>query len=240
MSYPSKTSKNLTVSKRNELNGASYKLTLDERRLILSVTSKIDSRKSHNGEVEITALEFGEMWNIDPKLAYKQLKEASVSLFQRSIVINDVNSGEVGNLRWIYKEINQDTVGYVKLSLSPDLLPYLTDLKGYFTSYRLLEVRDFKSSHAIRLYELLMQYKDTGWRQEKVVWLKNAFGVKDKYSRWAEFKRNVLDKSIKEINELSDYCVEPPILLRKGRTVHAVKFVFSKNSQVSIDFDKQG
>lgn len=229
--------KNLTVSRRNELNSASYKLSLDERRLILSATSKIDSRKSHSGEIKITAQEFAEMWNIDPKLAYKQLKDASVGLYHRNIELQNLDNGEKGNLRWIYKEVNQDTVGYVKLNLSPDLLPYLTELKDHFTTYRLLEVQSFKSTHAIRLYELLMQFRATGWRQEEVTWLKDAFGVQGKYSRWAEFRRNVIDKSIKEINELSDYEVYPPELIKKGRAVHAVKFSFSKKRQASIDFD---
>ena len=232
--------KNLTVTKRNDLNNASYKLTLDERRLILSATSKIDSDsdKGHNGEIHITTQEFSEMWDIDPKVAYKQLKDASVTLYQRSIELMDPDTGEIGNLRWIYKEVNQDTVGYVKISLSPDLLPYLTKLKGHFTTYRLLEVKSFKSSHAIRLYELLMQFKNTGWRQEEVSQLKKAFGVADKYSRWAEFRRNVIDKAIKEINSLSNYHVQPPILVWRGRAIHAVKFVFSMKAQTKIEFDE--
>ncbi len=55
--------------------------------------------------------------------------------------------------------------------------PYLSDLQSHFTSYHLTEVKSFKSSHAIRLYELLMQYKKNGGYAESVSNLKVIFGV---------------------------------------------------------------
>lgn len=220
---------NLTVVKHNHLNRASYSLTLDERRLILSSVALLNPREPMPDEVTVYASDFAHQWGISEKHAYKQLKEARQNLYDRNIRLRK-DDGEVEDMRWVYNSKYKDGEGYIKLSFSPTIAPYLSDLSGYFTSYHLMEVRDFKSSHAVRLYELMMQYKETGWMKESVDGLKAMFNVADKYASWYEFKRNVITVSMKEINAKTNYTIKHE-LVRRGRKITHVNFTFARNEQ---------
>lgn len=154
-------------------------------------------------EITIHATDYAYQWNINPKYAYDQLKAARANLFDRKIIIK--KGDEVDEMRWVYRAKYADGEGYIKLSFSPTIQPYLSQLKSHFTSYRLTEVKSFKSGHAIRLYELLMQFRKNGWYDESVEELKVIFGVEDNYPAWYEFRRWVIDPAVKEINTATNY-----------------------------------
>ena len=214
----------LTVVKHNDLNQASYKLSLDERRLILSAIALLNPQEKMPTEITIRAKDYALQWNIDETNAYRQLKEARSTLFERKIVLRRGERGR--DIRWIYDAEYADGEGYIKISFSPTVAPYLTELKKHFTSYRLAEIKKFRSSHAIRLYELLMQYRKSGWWSENLIRLKEMLGVDDKYPRWAEFRRRVLDPAVREINQSTNYVVDFNIK-KRGRKVSGVVFTFA-------------
>ena len=221
----------LTVVKHNDLNRAGYRLTLDERRLILSSIARLNPKETMPDEVKIYASEFAHQWDINPKYAYEQLKEARQNLFDRKITIKGDKGGR--DIRWIYDAQYVDGEGYIKVSFSPTVKPYLTELKSHFTSYRLTEVKGFKSGHAIRLYELMMQFRETGWMDENLEDLKTIFGVSDNYPSWYEFKRNVIEPAIKEINKISKYSIRYE-LKKRGRKVTRVIFFFQLDEQTDM------
>ena len=220
---------NLTVVKHNHLNRASYTMTLDERRLILSCISRINPRETMPDEITVHASDFAHHWGINPKYAYDQLKEARQNLYDRNIRLHD-GKGKVTDMRWVYRASYADGAGYISMAFSPDIKPYLTDLKSHFTSYHLTDIKSFKSGHAIRLYELLMQFKKNGWFDEDLEVLKSMFGVEDNYSRWVDFKKYVIEVGIKEINESTNYTVKYSTK-KRGRKISRVVFTFALNEQ---------
>lgn len=219
----------LTVVKHNHLNQASYKLTLDERRLILSSIALVNPQKEMPEEITVNASTFANQWGLDERNVYEQLKEARKNLYQRNIRIYN-EDGEVEDMRWVYNSKYKDGEGYIKLKFTPDIKPYLSNLKNHFTSYNLTEVKNFKSGHAIRLYELLMQFKINGWYNESVSKLKEIFGVEDKYPAWYEFRRWVINPAVKEINQATNYQVKYETQ-KRGRNISRVKFFFALNPQ---------
>lgn len=222
---------NLTVVKHNHLNQASYKLSLDERRLILSSIALVNPHEDMPEEITIRASDYAHQWGLDERNAYEQLKEARANLFDRKVTIR--NGNEVDEMRWIYRAKYADGEGYIKLSFSPTVAPYLSNLQKHFTSYHLTEVKSFKSGHAIRLYELLMQFKSTGWFDEDLDTLKSMFGVEDNYPAWYEFRRWVIDPAVKEINQATNYTVEYKTK-KRGRKISRVVFTFALNKQLDM------
>lgn len=222
---------NLTVVKHNTLNRASYSLTLDERRLILSSIAQLNSREKMLEEITIHASEFAHQWGISEKHAYKQLKDARNNLYERNIRLK--KNGKVTDMRWLDSASYVDGEGYISLSFTKKISPYLSELNGFYSSYRLMEVRNFKSGHAIRLYELMMQFKETGWMDESVGELKEIFGVADKYPSWYEFRRWVINPAVKEINAVTNYKLKYSTQ-KRGRNISRVKFVFGRNEQTDM------
>ena len=79
------------------------------------------------------------------------------------------------------------------------------------------------SVYAIRLYELLVQWRELGEREVQIGWLKEQFQVPNNYSRMYDFKRNVIDIAVDQINTYSDLTVS--YTQRKvGRQVVALQF----------------
>ena len=82
-----------------------------------------------------------------------------------------------------------------------------------------------KSAFSVRIYELMKSYAFQKSKTFEVDELKRLLMVEDvkSYDRFPDFRRKVLEKAQKEINELTDLNIyyEP---ITKGRKVVKVKF----------------
>ena len=91
---------NLTITKSNYLIEASYKLTLNEQRLILACIAQLDSRKPMpNGKLTVRATDFADTYGIPEHKAYEYLEEATTKLFERDIKTYDGRSHQ--RFRWV-------------------------------------------------------------------------------------------------------------------------------------------
>ena len=220
---------NLTVTKSNHLIEASYKLTLNEQRLILACIAQLDSRKPMpNSKLTVRAIDFAETYGVPEHKAYEYLEEATTKLFERDIKTYDGRSRT--RFRWVDWVKYHDGEGYVSLSFTRWVAPYLTLLHKQFTSYRLVQIASLRSVYAIRLYELLMQFKETGKREISLQKFKDRLELSDKYNRFSNLKARVIESAVKELEVKSNLLIEwEPI--RKGRTVIALSFVFQEDLQ---------
>ena len=121
------------ITKSNHLVEASYSLTLQEQRLILSCLAKIDSRQEAPKEVTLSAQEYSESMRVDAKNAYRELKKAADKLYSRNIVLK--NEEKIEEFRWIQRKLTY-TKGAAKITLvwSDEVLRYISQLKRRFTT----------------------------------------------------------------------------------------------------------
>jgi plasmid replication initiation protein len=220
------------VTKSNLLIRASYKLTLNEQRLILLVIAGINSQRvairpgfNQVDGIRITAAEFAAAWNLPPNEAYHALKEATLEFYERSII--DIVGKRIEKMRWVSRIVYHDGEGWAELSLSPHVVPYLTDISRKFTEYRLGQVANLRSTHAIRLFEWCVQFIDKGWMQIDLGEITHRLGVS--YVRYADIRRYIIEPAVKELQAKSniDITWEP---LKTGRQVTAIKFTFSERT----------
>lgn len=220
---------NNIITKSNYLIEASYKLTLNEQRLILLTISKIDSRKpiQKDNDFTITASEFSEAFNIPLNQAYDVLEDATSRLYEKDIRTYDPFSKTRERFRWVDMVKYWDGDAKVTLSFSRWVIPYLTLLHKQFTSYELKQVSQMKTAYSIRFYELLVQFIKTGERFITIEDLQKLFELKGRYKRFFDFKKRIIAPSIFEINEKTDIKVEWDIV-KKGRSISGIIFVFEK------------
>lgn len=206
-------SKELVV-KSNRLIEASYRLTLIEQQIILYAICR--SREEQVGissdiPVRIKAMDFANHFGTNPERVYAQLKSAMDTLFERHVVIHDIDTDtllpRVNKVRWISKASYIDGAGHIQLIFSSDVIGYITRLESEFTSYRLEKIGAMSSIHAVRLYEILVQYLNIGKRDIEIEWLKNALQITEGYTRISDLKKRVIEVSVKQINEHSDISV---------------------------------
>jgi len=210
----------MVVVKSNEVITASYKLTLNEQRIVLACIAKIDSMKELTKEDGIT-IRVDEIRDLlvvgnSKNSFYGALKKATDKLYERSILLD----GEGSKRRWVYEVRYNKHQGDITLFFSPTIIPYLSELKGNFTKYKLEHVSKFKSVHSIRIYELLCEWSFIGEREMEIDELKQILGLEDKYERASNFISRVVDVAVKEINEHSNMKVKYGLRKTGKRLTH--------------------
>lgn len=95
----------------------------------------------------------------------------------------------------------------VGIRFGEPLIPYLANVQENFTKYLKEEIGGFSSAYSIRIYELLMQFRNTKFRVFTISQLKEILEINDKYPLFTDFKKRVIDIAVSEINEKSPYNV---------------------------------
>lgn len=216
-----------SVTKHNTLVTASYRLNLNEQRLILLAISKINPQEPMTeGRIFFVSIkEFQAVMGVDYQSAYKALLDAEDSLFDRRIALEGTSPDGDGNgkSRWIQSVRYYRKEGKVGIRFSYDVLPYLTELKSHFTSYALAEVANLTSVYAIRLFEMLSQYRSTRWFKISLEDFKQRLCLEG-YNDIRNLKARVLTVAIEQIKANTEFkglrCEQE----RQGRKI--VGFVF--------------
>lgn len=229
------------VVKSNRLIEASYRLGLNEQRIILYAISRC--REEQRGlfpdlPVTITANAFVKQFpSADKSNVYGQLKEAMNSLYNRSVTIHDTDPAtekvRVRETRWISEKAYIDGAGHIQIVFTPEVIKYITRLEVEFTSYQLEKVGKMTSAHAVRVYELLSQNRDIGNRTLNLAWLRDTLGVEPgEYKLTADFIRKVIEVAVKQINDHSDLTVSYKSV-KTGRAITDFAFKIKAKAKAS-------
>ena len=224
---------NAIVTKANALIEASYNLTLNEQRIILACAAKLDGRKPmpRDAVFVLSVEEFIGLFGSDPRNAYAEMEEAATKLYERDI--RRIEGTTRKRLRWVYMAEYKKGEGKVRLGFSPEIAPYLTMLHKRFTSYKLEEVASLRSIYAIRLFEMLVQFSETGLFVISVADFKLRLGLDEKYDRFSNLKARVIDPAVKElVTKTSLDIVWQGI--KKGKAVDRLEFRFSEKQQLAL------
>lgn len=216
------------VVKTNKLVEASYRLDLNEQRLVLAAI--VEGRESdllHNNQpIKISAKRFAAIFGMDESNAYRLMKEAKNRLYERSVTIEDEEDGSVGAVRWVEGVFHKDGSGFVKLKFSSYVAPHLARLETEYTEYRLERIGKLTSAYAVRIYELCAQCrnKNIKEREETLPDLRRKLGLTaDEYPAIKDFKKWVIDVAIRQINEHTDLRITYENI-KTGRTVTGLLF----------------
>ncbi|WP_272670958.1 replication initiation protein [Providencia sp. PROV147] len=225
---------NLVAYKSNALIEASYKLTLQEQRILLMCIGKLNPLAENPDKTfQLTASEFYLAFpDMGRKHAERHLKDAVDRLWDRTISISWKSNKE--EIRWIQRKAKYfDGEGKLEISFSDYIMPYLTQLTQQFTAIAVKNVSALKRTYSIRIYELLMQFKKTGDRLITIDDFRSMLGLEDKYSEFRALNQLVLKPAVKELNEKSDLIVSVDTV-KNGRTVVALHFQFKEDKQIKM------
>lgn len=219
--------KGKTVTQGNEVIQASYKATLNEKRVLFLGISKINPTKALEKEkpliLKISVAEWRDTYPDDPK-PWRSMKRGIKSLRHRPVKLrNFEGSNHDLELSWLDSVDYCEEEGTITIEFGRNISIYLTGNLDQFTSIPLLELKQFHSSHAIRLYELLKQFKHTG--QLKISVADFRFSMNCAYPQQCDLKRRVLDPALEEINAKTPMEVKFS-QVKRGRTVTHFVFEF--------------
>lgn len=127
-----------------------------------------------------------------------------------------------------------------KIKLNEKLNKHLIGLKGVYTTYSLKYIMPMTSKFSLRFYEYIKSYANYGeiieidLEELKDVLLSENDGVRDpnKYKKFADFRRRVLDKAIEETNRYTDINLEILEIKVIKRVPYAIVFRLGYKTQV--------
>ncbi|MEA1053162.1 replication initiation protein [Lamprobacter modestohalophilus] len=220
------------VCKSNALVEASYRLSLYEQRIILACIAQVrrDAPLTDEELYSVSAQQIAEMTGTRLATAYQNLKAASEKLFERRVTIRRAPNGGGPRdrvTRWVQTVDYLNNEGAVALRFGKDIVPYLAQLTEQFTRYALADVAKMTSAYAIRLYELLAQWRSEGERIVEISWLREALQLEDKFKPIGDLKRWVIEPAAAQINEISPLWVQWE-QRKTGRKVTHIVFRFGE------------
>lgn len=217
------------VVKSNQVVEASYQLSAVEQRIILSAISLIPKNQLVTDDklypVGVSDLHH---LGVHEKTAYRDLREGINRLYERSININI--DGKSIKIRWVQEIQFLDNSSSIGIRFSKPILPFISNLSREFTKYALSDIAGMSSGYAIRIYELLTQYKSIGKREIAVEDIRLMLDLGKKYPLFADFKKRVIEIAIEQINLYSPLDVAYQ-QKKTGRKVTYITFNFKEKKK---------
>lgn len=222
------------ITKDNKLINASYSLGIPEQRVIFLaiVEARAQERMiDARGVLQIHASSYQEQFKVEKHSAYKALKSAANGLFESYFGYDYIHE-ETGRpahrvVRWAQAVSYIETAGMIELQFTDAVIPLITRLSEQYTEYDLKQVSELQSEYAIRLYELMMQWKSVGKTNKiPLAEFRSKLGVEpEQYKKMCNFKARVLDLAISQINDFTDVTATYE-QHKAGRTVIGFTFKF--------------
>lgn len=234
------------IVKSNAFVGASYGLGVVEQRLLLLAILK--ARETDNvGEaigktLTIHASDYMAHFGVDRATAYKCLENAVNGLYESEyhfIEIYPTGERKTHRERFVSGITYSDGLGQVELRFTPETVPLVIGLSENFTKYEIEQVSRLSSQYALRLYEILAQWRSKGKLSVKLDELRFKFGLlDDEYPRMDNFKRKVLDMAVNEINKHTDLAVSYE-QHKQGRVIIGFTFAIKQKTKSKPKLQEQ-
>jgi Initiator Replication protein len=219
------------VTKHNKLIQAKYSLTLQEKRLIYWLISEIKPEDGDFKPYRVAIKELTAFLGLENNnRIYQQMAEVTERLMRRVMKIEEPENKSLLQVAWVSSARYHLGKGCVDISFDPQLKPYLVQLKNQFTSIELRYAIHLQSVYAMRIYELLKQYRKIGERVLPIAELREMLGIEaHKYQYINDFRRFVIDIAQREINGKTDIRFDY-FELKQGRKITDIRFVIAANT----------
>ena len=223
----------MVVQSNDYIRHSRNQLSAQEQDIVYFLISKVKPTDNDFMRINFTVEEICELCGIDSENGknYKDIKKALKSVADKSAWVEYPNGIET-LVRWVDTYVIQKGSGAMTAVLSQSIKPFLLGLikTGFYTQAELINFISLKSKYSKRLYEILKSYIDvraeTRYRyvfhEFEVTELKQLVSAEN-YGRYKDFRVNVLDISMREINEFTDITASyTPI--KPGRAITHVRF----------------
>ena len=224
----------LTVQS-NHLIHARYEMTALQKKILMMLISKIHPEDNDFKPYRIRARDFMEIAELKSTQIYGKLKKATEGLLGKVFHIRKPTG--LLQITILSSAEYFEGRGVMELCFDPKLKPYLLQLKEQFTIMPLRQVMSLRSVYSMRIYEMLSQFKSTGYYITKVEDLKIKMNLEGKYRSYNLFKRNVILQAQKEL-ETTDmaFTFEE---IKEGRRIDRIRFTIKPKEVVNLTQDHE-
>lgn len=228
----------LVVTQANKLIEASYTMTLEEKRVVLLMVSLVRKDDQDFQTYRIPITDIRDYLGLRTNKLYDDIKRVADSLLSRVLHIAEegggwLKVGWVASARYVPKGHKGAEVACLDLSFSPEMKPYLLELKSHFANYMLQNVAGLRSFYSIRLYELLKSRRRLQSFTLAVADLRRMLKAEAKYANHKDFRTRVILTAQSELEQKTDIAFEFEEI-RRGRKVVSFTFTMRDNAPTKL------
>jgi len=220
--------KHYMVVKSNDLIHRRNNLNLQEARMIIYLISQIKPGTEELNWNEFKIKDFCEVCGIDYS-NNKYLKNTLLELYGKAWW-QRIENGNLKAVSWIESPEIDEKRNIIKIKFNENLKVHLLQMSKQFTEYSLYYTLQMKSQYSIRVYELLKSHAIQKTWTVEIEELKMMLDCSN-YKKWIDFRINVLEKAVKEINKLTDIKIEYEPL-KEARSYTKIAFTIKNKKEI--------
>ena len=226
-----KSSKKKMAVQSNALINARYDMTAFQKKILLYIIAKIQPEDKDFQNYTINVKDFVDEADYKSKMLYDKLRKDTKALISKVYEIEEPDG--LLQVAILAKAKYIKNKGQIQVAFAPDLKPHLLQLKEQFTATPLRYLMSFKSAHSIRIYEMLQQFKSTGYFIISIEELKHRLSLENKYNTYTLFKRRVVEQAQKEL-EHTDMAFSFKEI-KKGRKIDRLEFKVTPIGEIILN-----
>ncbi|MCX9019079.1 replication initiation protein [Citrobacter portucalensis] len=198
------------ASSRPLLNSV-YSVKIPAKRVLLMCLADLNKRKESDKDCPIfviTAAAYRELYGVPESNACREVARGVKELHDTSVFFPRLDGDyKYREVKWLHAIDHTDrgTVNAAhRITIHPDVMPYLRSLESGFAKFDLKDVKGLSSTNQVRLYEDLTLNKDSAGKS----WVTSIDDIAERYkltpsliASAANFKRKFLDSAVAAINE---------------------------------------
>lgn len=227
---------NVTIYQDNKITQSRYEFTVIEKRIIYQIINEVrrryvlndvDKDLFDNLVINLTS-EHLRIVSDDSNTVYKSIRRLVSKFYE----FDDENEWMVLNIINKAKHKKKDALW--EITVDGDMVAKFVELAKNYTAFSLVVAMSLRSEHSQRLYEYCSQFRSAGGWRTSLKELRYKMRLEDKYSRYASFKKYVLEVAKNELKNMyqegqSDLYFEYSEH-KKGRTVDSLSFKIIHNN----------
>lgn len=226
---------------QNRLLHAISHLTLNERRLILflsPIVRKQIEQEPNNRVFYVYVQDFVGEYGIKSKKYYSELEKIADSIVEKAFFFwyKTENGKAKKGVSWVSECDYIENEGMIKVKLDDTVIEMLTVFDratgNFWTQYQKEWIVNL-GAYGIIMLEMILSSKEINGYYT-VEHLREKFNCTDNYSVFGDFKRYVIDKSIKEIEKHTPIRISYK-MDKTGKNVKGIKFSYIDSSIQSLE-----
>ena len=234
------------VKQANRLIESVYRMEANEQKIILLATKivyeleKKGKSVTPETEIVIAAADFAREYGTTRQLAFEVIREAKNTIYERSFDYTYVSPEGVTkemNSRWIHMKGEVKAKSEISMFFAPAVIPFIYLVEKEFTLLDLKEIGRLKSKYAIRLYKILMKWRNAKYAPKfSYEDLRKLLGLEDQeYTVMSDFRKRVLKAAVDQINKGTGFVGLQAIDEKKGGKIVSFTFKYSHYDNDTIN-----
>ncbi len=228
--------KSLRTFLSNEAVNAQYAFTSTEIDLMALVILKTQPNKPWTDTITFHTHELITLKHNVSNGIYQAVKDALTGLASKPYKIYDRTNRKFYVSAFISSGEYEENTGKVTVTMSRQMHEMVINIKREFTAFNIKSLLMLKKMYSKRLYLMCCQFESTGFRNITMEEIRKNFELQNKYPLFADFDRYVLQPSIKEINDMTEFnvTITPK---RAGRAIHSLDIGIENSTIIYIMYN---